>query len=136
LVSICALHEAEDHSKHTLMLMSLSSTNSTVCPGGRSPLTDESELRSGDLCEGEFEGSVLPLEAVPPVSWIIGSDLVVTALGVKGNLIWFLESSIPAWRMLAANLVAASGDWGRCDRSESPLIVRGLGVIGVGVCEK
>jgi hypothetical protein len=112
------------------MLMSLSSTKSTVCPGGRSRLIDKSKVRSGTLRNGESEGSS-SLEA-PPVSWITRSGAIVVDFGV-GSRIWSLESSTSAGRMWAANFMATSGDWGR---SESPLIMRGLGVIGIGVCVK
>lgn len=112
------------------MLMSLSSTNSTVCSGVRSRLTDKFKVRSGLLRNGE--SGVSSLEA-SIFSRIIGSDLIVVGLEADGSLMWSFESSTSARRMLAANLLVTSGD---CKISESHLIMRGLGVVGVRVREK
>jgi len=94
LVSTCALYEVRVYYEHTLMLMSLSSTNSTVCPGERSRLPDKSEVLAGTLREGESEASVS--SATPPVSCMIGSDFIAVGFGVKGSLIWSLDSSTSA----------------------------------------
>jgi hypothetical protein len=93
------------------MLMSLSSTNSTVCPAGRSLLTAKSKARAGTLRSGRSDERSSSLEA-PPVSLIIRSGLVAVSFGVNGSLIRFFDSSTAAGRILAANLTTASGDWG------------------------